>query len=312
VSKASKPVHAIAKPHSEEQFGPQRDFWWNADFLDLMARRWRLHEAASLADIGCGLCHWSRLLYPYLLHPARFAAVDREPRWIIEAETRFRNAFPEADSEMLTFTQGDATSIPLLDNAFDVVTCQTVLMHLAEPLDALREMLRITRAGGLIVCVEPSNLWNYIPFTSLTPRETTESMIARFDFWLRCHRGRIKAGLGDHNVGDLLPGYFAQLDLRDIAVYQSDQVPALFPPYRSPSQQALIQQQRQWTKSGAGPFDRQELRRLYLLGGGTEEFFDRVFADLVQNRSQEELAIAAGAFHAAYGGITYLVSGRKK
>src|ERR1039458_5904506 len=41
-------------PHSAEQFGPQRDFWWNRDFLDLMATRWRLREAASLADIGCG------------------------------------------------------------------------------------------------------------------------------------------------------------------------------------------------------------------------------------------------------------------
>ena len=62
--------------HSSDQFGEQRDFWWNRDFLDLMARRWRLSEASSLADIGCGLCHWSRLLYPYLRKPARF------PAWI--------------------------------------------------------------------------------------------------------------------------------------------------------------------------------------------------------------------------------------
>ena len=69
------------RPHSAEQFGAQRDFWWHRDFLDLMAARWRLAEASSLADIGCGLCHWSRLLYPYLRGPARFAGVDREARW---------------------------------------------------------------------------------------------------------------------------------------------------------------------------------------------------------------------------------------
>ena len=40
---------------SAELFGEQRDFWWNRDFLDLMAARWRLQEADSLADIGCGL-----------------------------------------------------------------------------------------------------------------------------------------------------------------------------------------------------------------------------------------------------------------
>ena len=73
------------QPHSAEQFGPQRDFWWHRDFLDLMAARWSLNEAASLADVGCGQCHWSRLLYPYLRAPARFAGVDREPRWVAEA-----------------------------------------------------------------------------------------------------------------------------------------------------------------------------------------------------------------------------------
>jgi hypothetical protein len=36
-----------------------------------------------------------------------------------------------------------------------------------------------------------------------------------------------------------------------------------------------------------------------------------VFADLLQSHSREELSIAAGTFHAACGGITYLVSGRK-
>ena len=25
------------QPHSADQFGAQRDFWWNRDFLDLMA-----------------------------------------------------------------------------------------------------------------------------------------------------------------------------------------------------------------------------------------------------------------------------------
>ena len=74
------------QPHSAEQFGPQRDFWWNRDFLELMARRWRLAEATSLADIGCGRCHWSRLLYPYLRQPARLAAIDREDRWVAEGE----------------------------------------------------------------------------------------------------------------------------------------------------------------------------------------------------------------------------------
>src|SRR6266566_5227967 len=166
-----------SKPHSAEQFGAQRDFWWHRDFLDLMAARWRLGEASSLADIGCGRCHWSRLLYPYLKSPARFAGVDREARWVEEGEVHFRGAFPKVALDLLSFLQGDATAIPLPDNSFDVVTCQTVLMYLARPTDALREMLRILRPGGLLVCVEPNNLWNYMTFTSMSASEPVEMIV---------------------------------------------------------------------------------------------------------------------------------------
>ena len=302
---------APTAPHSAEQFGPQRDFWWNQDFLDLMATRWRLREASSLADIGCGLCHWSRLLYPYLCAPARFAGVDREEQCVAEAARSFRRAFPQVRPDLLTVVQGDAAAIPLPNDTFDVVTCQTVLMHLARPAAALREMLRILRPGGLLVCVEPNNFWNYLPFTSLTAEEPVEVLVRRFEFWLRYHRGKAAAGEGDHTVGDLLPGTFAEIGLTNIAVHLSDRAAALFPPYNTSAQQALMQQGRQWKESSTGPWNGAELRRHVLGGGGTDESFMRTFGELVKAFNSEQRAIAAGTFHAAFGGITYLVSGRK-
>jgi ubiquinone/menaquinone biosynthesis C-methylase UbiE len=299
------------QPHSAEWFGEQRDFWWNRDFLDLMARRWRLHEATSLADIGCGLGHWSRLLYPYLRPPARLAGVDREPRWVAEAPEKFHLTFPNVAPELISFHQGDATKLPLPDDSFDVVTCQTVLMHLAQPLDAMREMLRILRPGGLLVCVEPNNFWNYVAFTSLTGDEPVETLVRRFEFWLRQHRGRLAAGRGNHSLGDLLPGYFSRLGLRDIAVHQNDRPAPLFPPYAGPDQKALIEQERQWNNSATGPWSKEDLRQLFLRGGGDEIFFETVFADIVEKYHCEQKAIAAGTFHATGGSINYLVSARK-
>jgi ubiquinone/menaquinone biosynthesis C-methylase UbiE len=300
------------QPHSADQFGPQRDFWWNRDFLDLMATRWRLREAVSLADIGCGRCHWSRLLYPYLCAPARFAGVDREPKWVAEAAQHFRRDFPHVPADLLSFLEGDATRIPLADDSFDVVTCQTVLMHLTRPLDALREMFRILRPGGLLICVEPNNLWNYLSFTSLTATEPVEQLVRRFEFWLRYHRGKVAAGQGDHTIGDLLPGYFARIGLAKIEVHQSDRTASLFPPYNTPAQQALVAQDQQWQGSATGPWDREELRRCVLQGGGTAEFFERGFVELLAKYAQEQKAIAAGTFHAAGGSLCYLVSGRKR
>ena len=300
-----------SKPHSAEQFGPQRDFWWHRDFLDLMATRWRLREAASLADIGCGQGHWSRLLYPYLRAPARLAGVDREPQWVAKAAENFRHAFPQLAPDQFAFIVGDATKIPLLDNSFDVVTCQTVLMHLERPLAALREMLRVLRPGGLLLCAEPNNLWNFLGQNLLTAEEPVEALVRRFEFWLRFHRGRVATGQGDNTIGDLLPGYFAQLGLGEIAVHQSDRVPAIFPPYDSPAQQASLEQEREAKQSGTVLWDREEVRRCVLGGGGSEEFFERVFAELHEKFTREQAAIHAGTFHTADGGLFYLVSGRK-
>lgn len=300
-----------SQPHSAEQFGPQRDFWWHRDFLDLMAARWRLHEAASLVDIGCGQGHWSRLLYPYLKSPARLTGVDREPRWVSEAEANCRRAFPNAAPEQFKFITGEAAAIPLPDNSFDVVTCQTVLMHLVRPLDALREMLRILRPGGLLICTEPNNLWNYLSFTSLTAATSVERLVHQFEFWLRYHRGNIKLGKGDHTIGDLLPGYFAQTGLTEILVHQSDRAGALFPPYNTPAQRTLLEQEQQWQSSATGPWDENELRRCVLAGGGTEELFNQGFAELVAKFKVEQTAVAAGKFHMAGGSLCYLVSGRK-
>jgi len=271
-----------------------------------------LHEAASLADIGCGQVHWSRLLFPYLRKPARLVGVDREPRWVAEAAQNFQRAFPHVTPDFFEFMAGDATKIPLPDDAFDVVTCQTLLMHLERPFDALREMLRILRPGGLLVCAEPNNLWNYLSFTSLTADEPVENLVRRFEFWLRYHRGKVSLGQGDHTIGDLLPGYFAEMGLNQIEVYQSDRAGAVFPPYDTAEQRTLLGQESEWKDSATGCWDREELRRCVLAGGGNEEFFSRGFQELLAKFATEQQAIAAGDFHAAGGSLCYLVSGRKR
>jgi cyclopropane fatty-acyl-phospholipid synthase-like methyltransferase len=52
--------------HSEAYFGDERDFWWNRDFLELMAKRWDLKSVSSALDVGCGVGHWGQLLSHFL------------------------------------------------------------------------------------------------------------------------------------------------------------------------------------------------------------------------------------------------------
>src|SRR6185312_7510573 len=114
------------KPHSADCFGDARDFWWNRDFLELMGRRWGLSAVKSVLDVGCGVGHWGRCLAPLLSADCTLTGIDREPQWVDEARKRSAVLGKRA----VSFVQGDAERLPFADESFDMVTCQTVMIHL--------------------------------------------------------------------------------------------------------------------------------------------------------------------------------------
>jgi len=51
--------------------------------------------------------------------------------------------------------RGDAVHLPFAGESFGAVRADRVLQHLAEPTDAIREMVRVTRRGGRVVVCDP-------------------------------------------------------------------------------------------------------------------------------------------------------------
>ncbi len=51
----------------------------------------------------------------------------------------------------VSFRAADAQNLPFDNGAFEVVVCRLALHHLLEPLQVLREMARVCRAGGRVV-----------------------------------------------------------------------------------------------------------------------------------------------------------------
>jgi ubiquinone/menaquinone biosynthesis C-methylase UbiE len=62
------------------------------------------------------------------------------------------------------FRQGSVTALPFGDGELDNVTAMEVLEHITEVREALREIRRVLKPGGVLVMTTPDNsaLWNAI------------------------------------------------------------------------------------------------------------------------------------------------------
>lgn len=59
----------------------------------------------------------------------------------------------------------DICSIPVSDNTFDVVICIEVFEHLPNPIDALVELTRVLKPGGILILTAPfASLTHYAPY----------------------------------------------------------------------------------------------------------------------------------------------------
>lgn len=294
--------------HSADYFGDQRDFWWNSDFLELIGQRWQIDKVNTVLDVGCGIGHWGQMLASILPINAKVTGIDRELAWIEQAYQRVQKLNL---ADRFSYQKGEADNIPFADGTFDMVTCQTLLIHTQNPLAAIKEMLRVVKPGGLIAVAEPNNLANSLLFDSVNFEYPIERICDRVKFQLICERGKVALGEGNNSIGDLLPGYFASLGINNIQVYLSDKTFSLFPPYQSLEQQVLKQQDLDWIKENFWIWNRKESQRFFIAGGGTSQEFEFYWQQVISENQDREIALLNNKFYTTSGSILYLVSGRK-
>src|SRR5258705_11960013 len=112
-----------------------------------LVKRAGIKLGMRVADIGCGVGMVTQLLGEMVGPDGEVVGIDFSGAQIAQA----RNLLP-ANVSNVSFVKASATSTNLPGESFDLVYCRFLLIHLTEPDMALREMYRLLKPNGILVC----------------------------------------------------------------------------------------------------------------------------------------------------------------
>src|SRR3954454_21681852 len=112
----------------------------------------RVEPAGIVLEVGCGTGAFFPEVASALQSTGLIVGIDHAAGFLADAAERAANA---GFSEQLTLAQADAHHLPFAANVFLAAHIERVLMHLKDPDQALREIVRVLKPGGWVVCVEP-------------------------------------------------------------------------------------------------------------------------------------------------------------
>jgi SAM-dependent methyltransferase len=294
--------------HSAEYFGDTRDYWWNQDFIGLIGRRFAFDKVYDVLDVGCGVGHWAQVLASALPADAEVIGVDRDQSWVDKATQR---AASRGISDRFRYQLSEAQALPFPDASFDLVTCQTLLIHVADPGVVIAEMMRVARPGGLVLAAEPNNVASSLIMNSIGFNEPADKILAGVRLHLLCERGKAALGEGNNSVGDVLPGLFAASGLTDVAVYLNDKTNALLPPYDTSEQRAMLEEMQDFENRDFWIWNRSDTLRYFLAGGGLEGEFEALWSSVKGGTDKFAKAVAESSYSHSGATLNYLVAGRK-
>ncbi len=159
-----------------------------------------LEPGLSLLDVGCGPGTITADLAA-LVAPGLVTAIDQFPDVLNVAHAEIQRS----NLSNVSFAAADVHRLDCPDDTFDVVHAHQVLQHVADPVQALREMRRVCVPGG-IVAARDADYSGFIWF----PR------LPALDFWRDIYQQAARHNGGEPDAGRQLLSWALQAGFDDV------------------------------------------------------------------------------------------------
>ncbi len=177
----------------------------------LRSHRWRTAENScgyllpelapgqTLLDVGAGPGTITADLAD-LVAPGRVTALEATEEALALSRAELGGRGIGAD-----FVVGDVHALDFRDDSFDVVHAHQVLQHVADPVQALREMHRVCKPGG-IVAARDSDYAGFVWYPQ----------VPEFDHWMELYQAAARANGGEPDAGRRLLAWTRSAGFTDV------------------------------------------------------------------------------------------------
>jgi ubiquinone/menaquinone biosynthesis C-methylase UbiE len=118
-----------------------------------IVRGLEIQDQDKILDCGCGEGFYLKIISD--LSSCRLYGFDRD-------EQALNRARQELDGSQVRFDQGDIYDLPYQDEEFDKVILSEVLEHLPDDVNALTEVKRVLKPGGILFITVPNRNYPFL------------------------------------------------------------------------------------------------------------------------------------------------------
>lgn len=125
----------------------QQHVRWRSDTMNRM----NVKKGTKALDVCCGTADWTLALAEAVGPNGEVIGLDFSKNMLKIGQEKIKHL------EQVKLIHGNAMELPFEDNSFDYVTIGFGLRNVPDYMQVLREMHRVVKPGGMVVCLETSH-----------------------------------------------------------------------------------------------------------------------------------------------------------